>query len=455
MKVINHICVLVGLITFTCLADETETWVNDLSETTTAEFNASEPTLVPNYTEGEPNTSQYNDNNMADSATQASTSDDASRLIYSLGTKPDVTEQPWYKDATVITNDPSQIIDTTEGEYSDCETVTTPGDTYNTTENCTETELTETRTCARDQVLEVDANHYYECDKVRDTQTSDCNVGRTINVSQSHNYACRDGEVSYEKDCSETLNITFKEERNGVEPDENGNCPTNYMLYPTDGLCYPESQYTTSDAIPTCMNGTLNKEKNMCISPASWAEYYSNEIQGITTPIYSGYLKPADLGNGYYLSAPIVKFNGVEYQSPWCNFTKNPKKCWGSAPEVSAYYNKYYFSMSNTERNQMNQTKFSVRVPPNSFKLYAYSESTWKNAPYNGTGYIFVKLGNLKRISGSRRIYSLYISSGSGKETQPIYNCGIGKFHYSQTQDICYLWSRKYTEVDNWVETCK
>ncbi|MCG9658640.1 hypothetical protein, partial [Vibrio mediterranei] len=131
-------------------SNETEDWVKDLQSDTEASFTVSTPDMVPPYVPGQPDNGQYGSNphSMATNASIEATTNEGAKVIYDLGGRPNVADEKWYQDATDITKDPSSVIDTTNGEYTDCEEVTTPGDTITTERGCTDTRISETRSCS-------------------------------------------------------------------------------------------------------------------------------------------------------------------------------------------------------------------------------------------------------------------------------------------------------------------
>ena len=185
-----------------------EQWVDSVNGGFTNDFKGSEPTIVPNYEDGV----TYSDNpdTIKSEALKESQTNEGAQLIYSLGRKPDISDQEWFKDASDITENPSSVIDMGDGGYTDCEEVTTPGDSYSTTESCTQTVVPESRTCSYGPKIEVDSHYLYECHKERDTTNQTCNVGRVIDVTQSHNYGCKVGEDFYDKTCDKKLIIDVK-----------------------------------------------------------------------------------------------------------------------------------------------------------------------------------------------------------------------------------------------------
>jgi len=201
---------LILLNTFHALAvnSAAEQWVNSVNGGFTSDFKSSEPTIVPNYEDGV----TYSDDpdTIKSEALKESQTNEGAQLIYSLGRKPDISDQEWFKDASDITENPSSVIDMGDGGYTDCEEVTTPGDSYSTTESCTQTVVPESRTCSYGPEIEVDSHYLYECMKERDTTDQTCNVGRVIDVTQSHNYGCKVGEDFYDKVCQKKLVVTVK-----------------------------------------------------------------------------------------------------------------------------------------------------------------------------------------------------------------------------------------------------
>jgi len=182
-----------------------EQWVDSVNGGFTNDFKGSEPTIVPNYEDGV----TYSDNpdTIKSEALKESKTNDGAQLIYSLGRKPDISGEDWFQNASDITENPSSVIDMGDGGYTDCEEVTTPGDSYSTTESCTQTVVPESRTCSYGPEIEVDSHYLYECKKERDTTDQTCNVGRVIDVTQSHKYGCNVGEDFYDKTCERKLTV--------------------------------------------------------------------------------------------------------------------------------------------------------------------------------------------------------------------------------------------------------
>ncbi|WP_158147846.1 hypothetical protein [Vibrio fluvialis] len=190
-----------------CLSanSDAEAWVSSVNPGFTDQFKNSDPSTVPNYTEGV----TYSDDpqTIKQESLKDSQTDEAAQLIYSLGRKPDIKSENWFQNASDITDDPTSVIDLGDTGYTDCDEITQPGGEYNTEESCTITAIPETRSCSYGPEVEVDSHYLYECMKQRDMTNETCSVGREIDVTQNHNYACRQGEDVYSKMCQKTLDV--------------------------------------------------------------------------------------------------------------------------------------------------------------------------------------------------------------------------------------------------------
>ncbi|PRQ65110.1 hypothetical protein, partial [Vibrio mediterranei] len=75
---------------------------------------------------------------------------------------------------------------------------------------CTDTRISETRSCSIGRDIDLDTNYLYECNVERSQVANECEVGRVIDVTQSHNYKCSIGKESFEQSCSDTLIVTVE-----------------------------------------------------------------------------------------------------------------------------------------------------------------------------------------------------------------------------------------------------
>lgn len=243
----SYLLMLLSAVSVTAFAEEDiKQWITDRNTIAIEDFKNEDPTALPNYPTTSTGNESYRGNvqRMANDASSQATTDEGAELIYGVPNRPEFQDDGWYKDAQNVTANPSDYINTVDSEYTDCEEITSEGDTYTEIQACTESRISTTATCTQGRLLEVDADYLYTCNKERDVTEGSCFVGRKIDVTQSHRYSCEAGEKTRSKKCSDKLHVE-------VEYDH-------------------EKKFVP--VLRRCTTGSL--QNNKCIQVASWIHLF-------------------------------------------------------------------------------------------------------------------------------------------------------------------------------------
>ncbi|MBR9871465.1 MAG: hypothetical protein GYB26_10025 [Gammaproteobacteria bacterium] len=126
-----------------------------------------------------PPQTQYNAGNMQDAAAAEAGNNEAAQTVSdgfsNRSAYVDENDDHSYLDhARNAQANPRSIVDTLQGEYSDCEVEEGSPISDSSMRTCDLFYETSSRSCDVERVLEVDADHKYECSKTRNSQTYNC-----------------------------------------------------------------------------------------------------------------------------------------------------------------------------------------------------------------------------------------------------------------------------------------
>ncbi|MCG9657603.1 hypothetical protein, partial [Vibrio mediterranei] len=412
------------------------------------------------------------------------TTNEGAKVIYDLGGRPNVADEKWYQDATDITKDPSSVIDTTNGEYTDCEEVTTPGDTITTERGCTDTRISETRSCSIGRDIDLDTNYLYECNVERSQVANECEVGRVIDVTQSHRYKCNKGKSTVDKVCETTLSVK-------VTPGEQ------YKYKPYEHCTYSHTNFSFDTALRTGMKNNeqhilgwttgqdhLYHPFHMILKPENSCDINTTLTNGTKVQtILQGALSSQCLeGDELAPDGYCYREGSVNYSSPvphcpngnlqnnqciteavWVEDFVGPSSTihFGMRAATTMHDNSKPFYMAWTETNSITNSKLYNHWGTNETdwrtKIFTLSDPNGNNPP------IQAKYGSFKYKGympfGSFRVmvnwYSILVKIGDASVSSPVYVCDSST--PNKTPDgKCYAIKGNTDPIveERWVEVC-
>lgn len=156
---------------------------------------------VPAYETSSPQETGYIDSNMYDEAREKAVTDSASQLIgTSHDTRPefemDRNTNPIFTKSEDIINNPNAVIDSLTGRYGACEQEGGEALMQTQTHTCDEFQEVSEASCAVGQLVEVDADHKYQCQRQREYETKTCN--KTLSLSCISQGSCSTGGIVLE-----------------------------------------------------------------------------------------------------------------------------------------------------------------------------------------------------------------------------------------------------------------
>ncbi|MCG9661253.1 hypothetical protein, partial [Vibrio mediterranei] len=388
-----------------------------------------------------------------------------------------------YQDATDITKDPSSVIDTTNGEYTDCEEVTTPGDTITTERGCTDTRISETRSCSIGRDIDLDTNYLYECNVERSQVANVCEVGRVIDVTQSHKYKCRRGQGHFESTCTDKLEVTVEHSiKRKYKPIAICDYQTNDILqtYLNSGLYFIDSPILESsttygahilgDRFPFFY--LVQKPANTCDLNVYTAPYhYTTKTYSYHSLLFSGTY------NSRCENDDVLANDGYCYSKDAIEFTSPIASC----PLGSLQNDKCIVEPAWVERFSMRDintdyaatsvggffsglTRYSANGKKYSNWMGDFGITEHRAVPLvnesNAEDIIYAKRGSYKTTTsvslGRVDSYSIFIANTSSPTIRdPIYRCAnngqvVGK------NDTCYSINPPLETVisERWLNTC-
>ena len=448
-------------------------WATNANNGLVDTFKVADPVdTVPNYTTDPTGNEGYaaDPNKMSSDAVTQSASDPGAELINGMPQKPNVSDDAWFQNASDITKDPTKVVDDLTGDYTDCEEVTRPGDSYTETKICTESLLPTTAECAEGRKLEVDANYLYECNKERQTTDGSCSVGRVIDVTQAHNYKCQEGRLSRTKRCNDSLQITVEKSQ---------------FKYPPQAMCsFSSSKYNTYGLdrkyLVIAKSTTFNYKGQ---SGSTW--YKSYRKNGNTCKVYRD--------TSYYGSHTGWKylFSGSEYHgcrpgdnlwddgmchsdTPIVYQSALPKCGSGTSLQNGGCVSQPAWILGYSKKSKGSQSRMSMFNSRGKDKMY------W--ALNNGTGAYYYaegsyRLGSIatgslkgsapgypstaKMKAGKNRTKPSYVTYGevsillsSQEVNAPTFTCNSGSLAPGSNMCQSNQGFLEYRIIDNWVYSC-
>jgi hypothetical protein len=149
-----------------------------------SENNPATDALPSEYTH--PPQTRYNAGNMQNAAQTEMQNSEAAQTVNSGFSKRStyVRENKghtYLNRAKAAQADPRHIVDTLEGEYSDCDVEEGTAFDEHSLRSCDVYYESSTNSCERPRIVEVDADHHYRCEKTRNSRTYSCT--QTLSLS--------------------------------------------------------------------------------------------------------------------------------------------------------------------------------------------------------------------------------------------------------------------------------
>jgi len=167
---------------------------------------------VPGYGGTDLSEKTYIHGNMYDAGVVDATNDEAAQLLKdSFQGRPSVPvgrDDPWMDNYWTVQNDPRSVVPDFTGQYGDC--TSAPGGTSPPTDRiraCDEYTKIEGRSCNDTQIVEVDQDQTYRCQRTNERRPEECPMTRDVQVDQDPVYDCTVSSATAPQSCTMTRDV--------------------------------------------------------------------------------------------------------------------------------------------------------------------------------------------------------------------------------------------------------